>query len=545
MTFSGILLLAAHLVPGAHGPSSPGAVAPHSVAEVNDPMSHGVVGDNLLSLNEAIQLFNRTLTTAQLSPSEAAQLSGAGADIAWARIDASFVPNITVEQDFDVLINWPHGLLIEGYNGRAQLDFSGPNVNHGFRSNCDFCNWRNLEIYGGPYAIDITQADAAFGGTVVQNVTFDGQQQYAIRIGAAPTPGWNRLIVGDCVFVNVATAITFDGSVADRTSVLAVLDSRFVATSTAIDCLLGVGGQATYLFENLIVTGAGTGIRIQRPAGADRPVLLEATHLDVTATDCFAYEGLAGASSNLQLRMLDLTSSGAGTALSRTPPGGEITGVLHDCTVSGDAVIETGGAAVDLDVQNLRMASGNVTFGTTAPSPLSVSQSRFDNCSVSTSGQRQVAFTDCCFVTGSLQGTNLAPVETSASFASATIGAHVNQAGAVPSAQLGSMNLSPTLPAFGGSLSLVPDLPQGMVGFFVLGVAAPVSEPLPGVRAYCDMITAQVVTVFVQLQQPTVIPIPVNFSLLGTDWMGQIVVLPGPGMQAPDIQAPPGGRFSF
>ena len=76
-------------------------------------------------------------------------------------------------------------------------------------------------------------------------------------------------------------------------------------------------------------------------------------------------------------------------------------------------------------------------------------------------------------------------------------------------------------------------------------MAAPLSEPLPGVRAYCDMLTAEVVTAFVQLQQPTVIPIPVNFSLLGTDWMGQIVVLPGPGMQAPEIQAPPGGRFSF
>ena len=79
----------------------------------------------------------------------------------------------------------------------------------------------------------------------------------------------------------------------------------------------------------------------------------------------------------------------------------------------------------------------------------------------------------------------------------------------------------------------------------MLGVAADVSEPLPGVRTYFELLTAQVVAVLVQLQQPTNIPIPSNFAMLGTEWVAQIAVLPGPGMQAPAIQAPPGGRFSF
>ena len=107
------------------------------------------------------------------------------------------------------------------------------------------------------------------------------------------------------------------------------------------------------------------------------------------------------------------------------------------------------------------------------------------------------------------------------------------------------MSLTPALPLLGGSMSLVPDLPSGVLGFFVLGVAADVSEPLPGVRTYFELLTAQVVAVLVQLQQPTNIPIPSNFAMLGTEWVAQIAVLPGPGMQAPAIQAPPGGRFSF
>ena len=170
MMAPGILLLAscllAHSAPAcsyAHGPRH--AIA-HSIAEVNDPLSHGTLGDNLLSLNEAIQLYNRTITVAQLSPSEIMQLGGLGTDIAWARIDASYVPTITIETDLDVILDWPHGLLIEGYNGEAVLDFTHSTGSHGFRSMSNFCNWRNLEIVGGTYGIDLQQSNAAFGGTV-------------------------------------------------------------------------------------------------------------------------------------------------------------------------------------------------------------------------------------------------------------------------------------------------------------------------------------------------------------------------------------------
>ena len=73
----------------------------HSVAIVNDSRSHGAVGDNFLSLNEVILLNKRAITESQLSAAEKAQLTGAGADIAWA--DCSGVTLITAERDLDVV----------------------------------------------------------------------------------------------------------------------------------------------------------------------------------------------------------------------------------------------------------------------------------------------------------------------------------------------------------------------------------------------------------------------------------------------------------
>ena len=43
MTLTGTLLLAACALPSAHGPTAPGPFV-HSIAEVNDPMSHGEIG---------------------------------------------------------------------------------------------------------------------------------------------------------------------------------------------------------------------------------------------------------------------------------------------------------------------------------------------------------------------------------------------------------------------------------------------------------------------------------------------------------------------
>ncbi|MGK0435651.1 MAG: hypothetical protein ACJA0V_004821, partial [Planctomycetota bacterium] len=105
-------------------PSSRPVPAPafHAIAFVTDSLSHGVVGDGLLSLNEAIRLHNGTLTVSQMSVAEQLQLSllpgtGVTSDITWIEIDAEFLPTITIEQNLESIANSTFGLFIRGSGG--------------------------------------------------------------------------------------------------------------------------------------------------------------------------------------------------------------------------------------------------------------------------------------------------------------------------------------------------------------------------------------------------------------------------------------------
>ena len=66
-------------------------------ANVNDPMSHGMLGDGLLSLDEAIRLANGTLTMAQLSAAEQAQVTGTGMVVEAIAVDPMTTPMIMVQ----------------------------------------------------------------------------------------------------------------------------------------------------------------------------------------------------------------------------------------------------------------------------------------------------------------------------------------------------------------------------------------------------------------------------------------------------------------
>ena len=87
---------------------------PSLIAFVDDPMSHGTVGDARLSLDEAIRLANGSLAIASLSPAEKARLSGASGIVETARVDATATPTITLEAPFTDVAGQGNGVLIEG-----------------------------------------------------------------------------------------------------------------------------------------------------------------------------------------------------------------------------------------------------------------------------------------------------------------------------------------------------------------------------------------------------------------------------------------------
>ena len=153
-----ISILSALSLGGFTGP----APAFHAVAFITDPLSHGVVGDNLLSLNEAIRLHNGTLTLSQLSASEQIQLSllpstGQTTDITWIEIDSEALPTITVEQDLDTIVNTTFGLFIRGGGGPAVIDFSGAGITRGLHSTSSNLVLQDLHFLGGPSGLELLQ----------------------------------------------------------------------------------------------------------------------------------------------------------------------------------------------------------------------------------------------------------------------------------------------------------------------------------------------------------------------------------------------------
>ncbi len=138
----------------AHGP------IPHSQAAVNDPRSHGVIGDQLLSLAETIYLTNGDIDENALSAEEVAQLSGFGGDIAWAEINASVVPVVTLERPLPVIRDTPHGFTITGAGGTPTIDLRD---SRGVVVESDFFDSTNVRYLGGAFGIQLSLRDTLFG----------------------------------------------------------------------------------------------------------------------------------------------------------------------------------------------------------------------------------------------------------------------------------------------------------------------------------------------------------------------------------------------
>ncbi|MGE3172051.1 MAG: hypothetical protein AB7O97_05445 [Planctomycetota bacterium] len=524
-------------------PRVPAPRLPHSVANISDPMSHGVVGDNLLSINEAIQLHNRVLTSAQLSAAELAQLGGPGQDISWINIDASWTPTITVERDFDVILDWPHGILIQGFNGEAILDFSGPGIQHGFRSVSNFCSWRNLILQGGPYGIDLQQSDASFGGTVLDNVTFDGQSQFAFQTAGVSAGGYGRVLFDRCAFRNTPLAVRCDESPSGRTTILAAFSTEIEAATSGFDVRIGPGGSSIFQFDKCDFDVSGTGFRLARNPGDDRSATFAATHLDIRGATCMDLQGEPFGPTTLALRMLHLDATAGGTALRLGPLGASIHGSIDDSAFAGDCPLEVGRNGL-LQVANCRFVGGNVTLGAMSVQALGLSSCRLQNAAITTSGQAPIAGASCAIVGGSVAGSAAAPLQLNDSYVATALGAHVSQTGARPHEHLGDLDLQATNATLGGSVTVQADLPPGLFAIFVLGLT--LDTPLfvtPDLHVYLDLSNSVVPAGLFQLQQGLTLPIPNDFALLQTDWVFQAAVLPGPGVTAPLLQTPPGGRF--
>jgi hypothetical protein len=532
----------------------------HAIAFVNDPLSHGAVGDGLLSLDEAIRLHNGTLPLAALSAAELAQLSlipgtGSTSDVTWIDIDGGDTPVITIQQDLSPVLDTPFGLLIRGFGDRPVLDFSGPNLTRGMLAPANSLSLENLTFQGGVYGVDNVQTDATGqAGLTCERVDFVGQGQFAVRVTGQGTGGVSRLVVADCTFHNVPVAIVDQQSPSGRTTICEVVRSEASGCATFFDATAGLLGNARYSFDRVEATASVRGIRLVRApgagAGSGRQTFVEATYVRVAAPVAFDWACTPFAQTWAVFAMLHLTSTG-GTALRLGQPGDALFGSLLEADTHGDVRLGCGVGVQPFVVRNLRARDAAVTLSTTPAQPLQVSETRCRNSVVTTSGTGPVHVASSSFEGGSVTGLPAAPFVVTTSFV-ATAGAHVQNTSPQPLPHLGSMIMPQTDVPLGSTATFHADLPPGLVALFALGFPAsppptlpPVSLPAP-FHVYLDLSAYVLLPGAFTGQQTCTWPAPNQPQFAGVQLLAQPLVLPDATLPAAAwLQFPPGRLFTL
>lgn len=537
---------------GLTGPTVGSLPAPafHQIAFVNDPLSHGTLGDAYLSLNEAIQLHNGSISVTQLSAAEQLQVSllpgSVTTDVTWIDIDSEAIPTITVQQDFESIVNTPFGLFIRGAGGRVTLDLSAPGLTYGMHSTSSSLVLQGLRFLGGPSGLKVVQADATGQpGLTVLDCVFENNAQFGIDVDGTLAGGVGRVIVENCRFNGVPAAISFDESPIDRTTIFEARDVRIEGATTGFDFDVGTGGTARFTLDRCVVECTGTGVDLTAPQTSGRPLLVEGTHVRVRAPLCARIDGASDAVTWLQCSMWNLLATAGGTALEMGAVGDQFYGHLREFRCTGDVTIETGGAPLSLDVRNMRCRDGAVTVATEAGQAFAFTESRFVDCVVESTGSAAVTFEGSSFEGGSLGAATAAGmIQTDGCFV-ANAGPGVTATDARPQAILGSMEVSPDDAPFGGSIQFSMDLPPGLVGAFALGTVPQFVSPFPPpLHIYLDPAAILFLPGIYAGQQGTPWNVPAQPAYFGVQLIVQAAVLPV-GIQAPDLQLPPGWWFTI
>ncbi|MBL8753506.1 MAG: hypothetical protein JNK15_09410 [Planctomycetes bacterium] len=523
----------------------------HAVAFVNDPLSHGTVGDGLLSLNEAILLHNGQLAYAALSPAEQQQLSlipgtGGTTDVTWIDIDAANTPVITIQQDLAAVLDTPFGLLVKAFGGEVVLDFSGPGLTRGLAAPANAITVEDIVFQGGPYGMDVTQTDVTGqAGCVLQGVRFTGQATFGLRVRALTANGAGRVILDQCEFIGCPTALQLDESGSGRTSIVELHDVEVVGAALGCEVVLGAGGFSRCTFDRVAIAASGDGLRIVRGVGADRASYLEGALVRVRAGNAMEVACAAsGAGTWAVLRGFDLRSTlVGGQALRLGQPGDALFGELAEFTVEGSVAIGAGAGAQPLQVVNARLRNGAVALATTAAQAFTLRECRFDASPLALTGTGPVLAAGCCALAGSIAGSATAPLQWDGGYAAA-VGPFVVVANPLPAPHLGSASITPEDPVAGGAVTFAFDLPPGLVGVFAVSLT-PASGPalLPPFHVYCDPAAYVLAPGAYVLQQSFTWNLPAGSQFVGTDLVVQPVVLPLAGVPAPWLQLPPAHRF--
>ena len=510
-------------------------------ANVNDPQSHGVIGNSLLSLDEAIRLANGSLLVSQLSAAEQAQLTGIGSVIDTIRIDPMMVPQITLQQPLTDVMGggmFAPRLTITGMSmmpGMAMMPvLQAGNVATGIALRTHMVTVMGLRIVGGQVGIDAQMMAMGMpmnDMAMVMDCELEGQTQCGVRLHGMGMDE-SMLMVMRTTLRNMPTGFLVDdqtmgGSVMGENEFL-----TFDGCNLGVDVVEnGMGNLSMWMLFRSTFDNGQTFARKRRGASSTQQFMFRFVHCDVHCDgDVVDAQGNAGGLTMIHHHHSDFVAGATHKAFYVWPRTAMFDIHGSEMRFVGDVNVAGNTFTMRVWQQNNRYENGTVTYDVDGALP-NLLWNHYENCSlvVPSTARSPVTVRSSQFVNTTIDSqAAFAPVALQGCYRNGgSLTGQASENNAAPQRFLGTTMVSPQDPQIGTSVRLSTDLPFGVgaIWDFALSYPRPTTTIEP-VRFYGDPSTVIVLPGMAVFQSNIDVPLPFNAALVGMEFYVQAIDLP-------------------
>lgn len=506
-------------------------------AAVDDPLSHGLVGDAHLSLDEAIRLANGTLARSQLSALESLRLSGAGT-VDHIAIDPGSTPTITVERPLTPLTGQGAMVHIEGGHGASGtlphpvlLGGSQPVV---LTLHTHDAMVHALKFVGGQVAVEAQMGPlptSAMVMAMLMHCQFDGQTTCGVRV-AGSLDDETMLMIDEGAFTNLPVGVAVDDQTGSGRIMIEVERSSFDQVTIGGDVTGAGNGQMSMLaFYRSRFQNGQTLARMRRTSTSVDQFMWRFVHCEVHCLgDVTDIQGSASGLTMVHHHASDFVAGQGRKAFWVYPRTAEFDVHGSEMLFEGDVVVTGNRFSPRCWQQNNEYHNGTITYDVDGSLP-NLLWNRYDNCTllVPPTARSPVAIRSCELRNTQVDGqSTLAPVTLQGCWRNGgSLLGQTTETRPAPTPFLGTTTVSPPDPQLGTSVRIEADLPFGIGAYwhFAIGYARPVTTMEP-FRLYGDPALDLVLPALVLFQSRIDVPVPNLPTLAGLEFYVQAVSVP-------------------
>lgn len=512
---------------------------------VNDPQSHGVVGDGALSLDEAIRIANGTLATSALSTAEQGQVAGAGTIVATIRVDPAVVPTITLQSPLtDFVGNGMAGPRV-AINGMAmgsslRAVIQGGAHAHVFALRSHTVDLMGLKIVGGQIGVDaaMPMMTGPMMMAMVMRCELENQTAAGIKLHATGSQH-SMLMTMHTALRNMPVGFLVD----DQSAGGRVMgECEFVTMDgVTLGCEVtenGSGNLSMFMLFRSNFTNGQTLARKRRGATSTQQFMFRFVHI---VADCSAdvvdIEGVANGLTMIHHHHSDWIAGVGQRAFWVHPRTAQFDVHGSEMRFVGDVEVAGNPFTMRVWQQNNDYENGTVSYDVDGALP-NLLWNRYTNCTLTAppTALSPVVVRQSEFYGTQVNGQSIfAPISLDGCYRSGgSIGGNSSESNPAPSVFLGDTTIAPPDPQLGTAVDLTCDLPFGIgcVWVFSFSYPRPTTTVEP-VRHYGDPATAIVLPGMVLFQSTTSVPLPnipelaevelyitgITLPLLGQSWV--------------------------